>query len=68
MSMWKILYGSWLIPPPPIWKWGNDIKKLKLLAAHADSLEVRQKSKITLYGIYFSTGFIMLACGIGTLL
>ncbi len=66
-SMRKILYGTWF-KIRPTWKWGEDIKKLKLLASQADSLEVRQRCKYILYGIYFSVGFLILGCIVGALL
>ena len=64
INMWKILYGKWF-PLRPTWKWGEDIKRLKLLASQADSEEVRQKSKFILYGIYSSFGFLLLGILIG---
>jgi hypothetical protein len=59
LRMWKILYDTWF-PFRPTWKWGKDIKRLKLSASQADSADVRQKCKFILFGIYFSIGFLLL--------
>jgi hypothetical protein len=56
-NMWKILYGSYFIRPT--WKWGKDIKRLKLLALQADNVEVRTKCKFILFVFYLS-GFFLL--------
>jgi len=65
-SMWKVLYGNPF--PRAIWKWGKDIKTLGLLASHADSDAVRQKSRFILNGIYFSIGFLLVGLVVGTFL
>ncbi|MDY6895353.1 MAG: hypothetical protein SVO01_08070, partial [Thermotogota bacterium] len=64
INMWKVLYGKWF-PLRPTWKWGKDIKRLKLLASPADSDEVRQKCKFILNGIYSSFGILLLGILVG---
>ena len=65
ISMYKILYGTffvWHFWPRQV---AEDFKRLKLLASQADSLEVRQRCKFILSGIYFSVGFLILGCIVG---
>jgi hypothetical protein len=62
--MWKILYGS-AFRIRPTWKWGEDFKRLKLLASYADSEEVKQKCRFILNGFYLSVGLFLFGILIG---
>ena len=68
ISMNKILYGSYFVWRFWPWELAEDFKRLKLLASQADSDEVKQKCNFILNGIYFSIGFVLIGCVVGSFL
>ena len=56
--MWHILRGKWW-RFSPIWKWSGDIAELKNLSKTAESERLRQASNTTLWGLYFTAGYLL---------
>lgn len=60
LSMWKILHGSYF-SLQPIWKWAQDIRKLRDLAKNSQDKEIKKKSKHVVL-VLNVTGILLIIC------